>query len=174
MPRKSNIPNKIISFLKKNSSANRNEISDGIGVSYQAVQKHLRNLEKEGLVLPGFIVRHSQLKKEYKFWIMIETNCKTEFDIEDEYGKDYQRRLCNQIVDELLKNGNWSDDIVFNQIDIVFSSNWDIILSVLSENAETVGNFITQYLRTHQAISKTSTFWSPIDDPMTPIKQNRT
>jgi len=32
---------------------------------------------------------------------------KQELETIDEYGKDYQRRLCNQIVDELLKNGNW-------------------------------------------------------------------
>ena len=161
MPRISNIPNKIISLLQKNPTATREEIRKALGVSYQAIQKHLQELERKQLVSEGFIVLESKSEKKYKFWIMIETVYSTELDINDSYGRDYQKRLCDEIFEELIKNDKWSNCITFNQIDIVFAADWDIILSVISDNAETVGSFITQYLRTHSAVSRTSTSWSP-------------
>ena len=56
MPKKTNLPRRIVAFLKQNPTASRAEISRQLGVSYQAAQKHLRRLEEEGLVRPGFLI----------------------------------------------------------------------------------------------------------------------
>jgi DNA-binding Lrp family transcriptional regulator len=167
MSKTSNIPNKIITYLQSNPAASREEIGKALGVSYQAVQKNLQKLAEDKLVQPGFIISQRDINKKYKFWIMVETSYRerTEKEFEqaqeDPYGKDYQRRLCSEIIDTLLKD-EWSQGLVLRSIDIIFSSQWDIVLTVYSENPQEVGNFITQYLRTHRSVTGTSTAWSPL------------
>ena len=167
MPVKSSYPDKIISYLQQNPTASRKDIQEYLNCSYAAVQKHLKKLEDDQKVKPGFIVNQEEIdRNNFTYWIMIHTNYTYELEKEfeegnhkDDFGKDYQARLRNEIKNELLKD-NWSKDISLRSINIVFSAPWDIILSVNSKSAEVVGHFITQYLRTHHAIDDTNTAWS--------------
>lgn len=162
MPKKSNIPNKIISFIQRNPSASREKISKALGVSYQAVQKHLRNLEESETVRPGFIVSFSELKKKYKFFVLIETRyLQEEENINPEAQElGYQEKLCDEISRELIDNDRWAQDIVFQGTNIVFGADCDIILTLFTEDASAVSTFVIQFLRTRPSIISTSTFWS--------------
>lgn len=165
MAKKSDISNRIITYIYDNQTTTIEEISKDLGVSYQAVQKHLKNLSDKKIVQRGFIVNYSEINnKFYKYWISIETIYKSEreefFENNDEYGKDYQERLCHEIIQKLMEP-DWSHDLILISIDVVLSAQWDIILSLYAKDSRSVLKFITQYLRTHRSVTGTSTAWSP-------------
>lgn len=170
MSKRSVIPNKIITFLRGHPTATREDISQALDVSYQVVQKHLYNLTQEGVVRPGFIVDHSGVQGKYKYWVMIQTVYNSDSERiyekggekEDDFGKNYQLRLCKNISNE-LREDIWAEHISLRSMDIVFSAPWDILVGLDSNNQVAIGFFITQYLRTHHAVSDTSTAWSPPD-----------
>ena len=44
MPKKTHLPQQIVAYLRRFPTAGRQELADALGVSYQAVQKHLRRM----------------------------------------------------------------------------------------------------------------------------------
>ncbi len=156
MPKKTNLPRRIVAFLKQNPTASRAEISQQLGVSYQAAQKHLRRLEEDGLVRPGFLISDQWEAGKHEFWIFIATR----FDRRDESGGDYQGVLCREIAAELTSDGEYAEDISFGSIRILLGGDWDIMLCLYSRDPDAVGRFVTRYLRAKTSVVRTSTAWS--------------
>ncbi len=158
MPKRSNIPEKILSILFKNPAVTREELSKQLGISYQSVQKHLLILLTQEIVVPSFTVAETKIKKQYRFWIFIETR----FPEQDGKQHDYQQKLCDEIVKSFQEgeNSKLVDGLIFGGIDIVIGGNPDIILRLLTDDPNIVGNYVTRFLRVQPAVVSTSTAWS--------------
>ena len=161
MPKRSTIPEKIISILAENPAVSREEISKRLGVSYQSVQKHIFAMQKRKVVVPSFSVVESKIKK-YIFWVFILTKYTPENENvqNDSFGNDYQRRLCKEIAESFQQNSNFVEGLIFGGADIVIGGTYDIILRLFSDNPDSVGKYVTRFLRPHPAIVSTSTAWS--------------
>ena len=157
MPKKTDLPQRIVAYLKQHPSASRKEISRQLGVSYQAAQKHLRRLEEDGLVRPGFLVSESWDAGKHEFWIFIATRYDRRTDSAD---GDYQDKLCRAIAAELGPEGKHAQTLSFGSIQILLGGDWDIVLRVRSADADAVGRFVTRYLRSKPNVVRTSTAWS--------------
>lgn len=166
MPRRSNIPEKILSILVENPNVTRDEIKNRLGVSYQAVQKHLSSMQQQGLVVPSFSVAEINIKK-YLFWVFILTQAPKGYSHDDEevneIRNDYQRRLCDEIAESFHKKGDLVGGLIFGGTDIIIGGIYDIILRLYSDNPNSVGRYVTQFLRSHPSTAQTSTAWSLID-----------
>jgi DNA-binding Lrp family transcriptional regulator len=166
MPKRSNLPERIISTLVQNPGIKRERISKQLGVSYQSVQKHLKKMEKEKIIVPSFSVNLDSINKERVFWIFISTQnpdqSKNKLDSEagDELGSDYQRELCNEIKESFRKDSEIVSGLVFGGIHIVIGGVYDIILQIFSDNPDSVGHSDTRFLRSRPAIASTSTAWA--------------
>lgn len=157
MPKKTQLPRQIVNYLKRHPTAQRREISEALGVSYQAVQKHLLRLEQEGRVLPGFMVSETWEEGKNEFWIFIETRYDRESSGAD---ADYQADLCRRIVDTLTTHETFAEEVSYGSIRILLGGPWDIMLQVYAENPNAVGRFVTRYLRVRPGIVRTSTAWA--------------
>ncbi len=155
MPKKTDLPEKIVAYLKRHPTASRAEIAQRLGVSYQAAQKHLRRLEDEGLVRPGFLVSDAWDAGRHEFWIFIATR----YDAATDEGGDYQRALCREIADELTA-GAYGKEISFGFVQILLGGDWDVMLRVYSRDPDAVGRFVTRYLRAKASVERTSTAWT--------------
>lgn len=161
MPKKTNLPSRIVAHLKQHPTASRQELSETLGVSYQAVQKHLHKLEEERWVLPGFIVSDRWEAGKHELWIFIETRFDRDPDHPERSGeRDYQGDLCRAIVETLTGDSQWAEEISFGSIQILLGGSWDIVLRVFSRDQNAVGRFVTRYLRSQPAIVRTSTAWA--------------
>jgi DNA-binding Lrp family transcriptional regulator len=163
MPRRSNIPNQIISLLVEKPTATREEIRKRLGVSYQAVQKHLYTLQEQKIVLPSFRVAEKNIKK-YLFWIFILT--KYPSDENEEAGNDYQRNLCDEISKSLHEESDFTRGLIFGGAHIIIGGTYDIILQLYSDNPDSVGRYVTRFLRPNPAVVSTSTAWSLTESAM--------
>lgn len=163
----------ILNYLKQNPTATRSQIAKNLtDIRVATVQRRVNELIDSNRLFEGFTVKDQSEKYNFRFWIMISTRCdhiplvKTQsVEGEPEGGEpdvdvNYQADLCQEIQEELTKQ-RWATDISFGSINIVFSAPWDILLSVNSAKPGVVGDFIVRYLRRLQAISVTSTAWSP-------------
>jgi DNA-binding Lrp family transcriptional regulator len=170
MPKHSDLPEKIISILVKNPTAQRSDISKQLGVSYQSVQKHLLKMQDEGLVKPAFLVSESKIKKKNMFWIFISTKNPDEVKTKSkkgsvgeggyDLGNDYQRRLCNEIEDSFQMKSDLMSGLIFGGVHIVIGGVYDIILRIFADDPDSVGRYVTRFLRSRPAIVSTSTAWS--------------
>ncbi|MCG8527523.1 MAG: winged helix-turn-helix transcriptional regulator [Opitutales bacterium] len=160
MPKKSDIPEKILSILLENPSTTREEVAKKLGVTYPAVQKHWRILQDEGFIVPSFHVKNYG-PKIFRFWIFMETQFPREQEVvDDDLGKDYQARLCREIS-ESFHNGNpLAEGIAFGGTHILLGGDHDIVVILYSDDADKVGEYVTQFLRSHPAVTTTSTSWS--------------
>lgn len=161
MPKRSNIPEKIISILIENPKITREEISEYLNVSYQSVQKHLLSLQKQKIVIPSFYITETQIKR-YLFWVFILTQYPGdgEDNEKDGYGNDYQRNLCKEIGESFHKNIDLVEGLIFGGTHIVIGGSYDIILKLFSDNPDSVGKYVTRFLRSRPAVVSTSTSWS--------------
>ena len=157
MPKKTQLPRQIVNFLKQHPTAQRREISDALGVSYQAVQKHLLKLEQDGRVQPGFLITEAWEKGKSEFWIFIETRYDRETTRKD---ADYQADLCRSIVETLTTHETFAEEVSYGSIRILLGGPWDIMLQVYAEDPNAVGRFVTRYLRVRPGIVRTSTAWA--------------
>lgn len=185
MPKKTRLPQQIVTHLRRHPTANRAELADALGVSYQAVQKHLRRMEDEGTVLPAFLVTDRWDAERHEFWIFIETRyyrdparalgpAPASGEAGDEPSQDgagalgdyqgalgdYQGALCQRIVAELGESSAWNDVLSFADIRILLGGNWDIVLRLFSDDPDAVGRFVTRFLRAQPAIVRTATSWA--------------
>lgn len=161
MPRQTDLPNKIINYIQQDPTGSRKKISQHLGVSYPAVQKHLKRLEKDGIIKTTFSLTE-KWKSEYKeFWIFVETtypheNPSSQFQ-EDE---GYQELMCREIADELHAAQNLGTSLFLDGIRILLGGNWDIVLNVLALDEVDIGLFVTRFLRSRPDIVRTSTAWT--------------
>src|SRR5947209_9578751 len=139
MPKHSNLPEKILSILIENPTVTREEIKKRLGVSYQSVQKHLLNMQKEGIVTPAFQVHEDKIKyKKFMFWIFINTKNPDEYkgkskskrasEQDIDLGNDYQRSLCDEIEGSFFKESDLVSGLIFGGVHIVIGGTYDIIL----------------------------------------------
>ena len=165
MPRRTNLPKRIITFISQNPSATREDISQNLDVSYQSVQKQLKKMEEDGTVLTGFLITSKWAKAYKKFWIFVET-CYPKNITEDQERPNlyYQENLCKTMANKLKNDNEYSAHISLGEIQILLGGNWDILLSLYAEEAESIGRFVTRFLRTRPEIIKTSTSWSLLFD----------
>ena len=160
MPRKTNLPARIVAHLKRCPTASRKELSAALGVSYQAVQKHLRKLEEAGLVQPGFLVDQDWDAGKHELWVFIETRFPPRSGEDRESGgRDYQGELCREIVAKLTENDEYADDISFGSVRILLGGNWDLLLQLYAHDKNAVGRFVTRFLRSQPSVERTSTAW---------------
>jgi DNA-binding Lrp family transcriptional regulator len=169
MPKHSDLPERIISILVAKPSTPRKEISKQLGVSYQSVQKHLLKMENDGVVTPSFTVDEAKIKKQTMFWVFINTKNPDEnrgrpkkgleHHQHDDLGNDYQRGLCREIEDSFLVESDLMSGLVFGGVHIVLGGVHDIILRLYSDDPNSVGNYVTRFLRTRPAVVSTSTAW---------------
>lgn len=169
MPKKTHLPQQIIAYLRRHPTADRRHLAEALGVSYQAVQKHLRRMEDEGDVASAFLVNDAWDADRHEFWIFIETR----FDprtrdeappAQAEKGiDDYQRRLCEAVVERLCNDPQWTADLSFVDIKILLGGQWDVVLRLSSTDADSVGRFVTRYLRSLPTVVRTSTAWALSD-----------
>jgi DNA-binding Lrp family transcriptional regulator len=160
MPKKSDIPEKILSILLENPSTTREEVAQKLGVTYPAVQKHWRNLQDEGYIVPSFHVKNYG-PKIFRFWIFIETKYSpVPGDAKDDLGKDYQSRLCKEISDSFHHENALSKGIAFGGTHVLLGGDHDIVVILYSDDADKVGEYVTQFLRSHPSVTSTSTAWS--------------
>ena len=173
MPRRSNIPDKIISILQEDPTITRKQLSQQLKVSYPAIQKHLNKLEKDKVVIPAFRVEDAKIKKSI-FWIFIlSKNPQDVFFEKTEEGRyrlignradadssDYQRAICKEIAASFQENNSIVEGLTFGGVHIVLGGQYDIILRIFSDDQDAVGNYVTRFLRTRPDIVQTSTAWS--------------
>lgn len=161
MPKRSSIPEKIISILIENPKITREEMSKQLEVSYQAVQKHFLSLQKQKIVVPSFSIAETHIKR-YLFWISILTKHpgKTEDIHLDGSGSDYQRKLCKEIAETFHKKNDLVEGLIFGGAHIVIGGSYDIMLRLFSDNPDSVGTYVTRFVRSHPAVASTSTAWS--------------
>lgn len=159
MPKKSDIPEKILSILLENPSTTREEVAQMLGVTYPAVQKHWRNLQDEGYIVPSFHVKNYG-PKLFRFWIFMETQYPGVDRSGDDLGTDYQARLCREIADSFHNGNDLSDGIAFGGTHVLLGGDHDIVVILYSDDADKIGEYVTQFLRSHPAVLSTSTAWS--------------
>ncbi len=161
MPKKTHLPQQIIAYLRRHPTADRRRLSEALGVSYQAVQKHLRRMEERGDVSSAFLVSERWDADRHEFWIFIETR----FDrASAEPDSDYQRDLCRSISEQLSNDPEWAADLSFVDIRVLLGGQWDIVLRLSSSDADAVGRFVTRYLRSLPGVVRTSTAWALSDE----------
>jgi len=170
MKTKQETQDKIISCINKNPALTREEISILTGRSRTTVQRHLQELIEKGMVIPGFFVTPKFAEKRTTFWIFIETRYNKPEDNksgDNKPGKvqkeivNYQVALCDEIVKVLNeKDSHYSGRITYVDIQILLGADFDIVLKLISNDMECVADFITQFLRTRDAIARTRTAWS--------------
>jgi DNA-binding Lrp family transcriptional regulator len=161
MPRQSNLPEKILSALFEDPTITRKKLSERLGVTYQAIQKHINLLEKEGSVAPALLVMPSKLRSKPRrslFLISIKTRYAGQKP--PPAGEDYQRKLCKEIASVFEQRIPLVEGIIFGGTNILIGGNADIVLTLHSESQDAVGDFVTQFLRTRKEIVETSTAWS--------------
>jgi DNA-binding Lrp family transcriptional regulator len=173
MPKHSDLPEKIISILVAKPATPRKEISRQLGVSYQSVQKHLLKMENDRVVTPSFTVDEAKIKKKTMFWIFINTKNPDENKRRpkkvperrqhDDLGDDYQRGLCREIEESFLVGSDLMRGLVFGGVHIVLGGVHDIILRLYSDDPNSVGNYVTRFLRTRPTVVSTSTAWALIE-----------
>ena len=168
MPKKTRLPQQIVTHLRRHPTANRSDLAAALGVSYQAVQKHLRRMEEDGTVLPAFLVTDRWDAERHEFWVFIETRYYRGegrgADTREHEGasdlSDYQAALCQRIVSELAENPTWNDVLSYADIRVLLGGNWDIVLRLFSDDPDAVGRFVTRYLRAQPTIVRTATAWA--------------
>ncbi len=171
MPKRNDLRQRIISLIRLQPTLTRAELSKKLGVTYQAVQKHLKSLENDQLVVPSFHVTDKWRREQDKFWVFIETqflppSVSAEGDApvpvaskpESDGDQHYQRKLCTEITKELAKD-TWRH-LTFDEIHILLGGQCDILLSVYAPGAEPVWEFVTNFVRTRDHVVRTSTVWS--------------
>jgi biotin operon repressor len=160
MPKKSDIPEKILSILLENPSTTREEVARKLGVTYPAVQKHWRNLQDDGYIVPSFHVKNYG-PKIFRFWIFMETQFPGRHSsLGDDLGNDYQSRLCREIAESFHNGNELSQGIAFGGTHVLLGGDHDIVVILYSDDADKVGEYVTQFLRSHPAVLTTSTAWS--------------
>lgn len=160
MPKKSDIPEKILSILLENPSTTREEVANKLGVTYPAVQKHWRNLQDDGYIVPSFHVKNYG-PKIFRFWIFMETQFPGDMSkMNDELGNDYQARLCREVAESFHNGNTLAEGIAFGGTHVLLGGEHDIVAILYSDDADKVGEYVTQFLRSHPAVLSTSTAWS--------------
>jgi DNA-binding Lrp family transcriptional regulator len=168
MPKHSDLPEKIISILLSNSATPRKEISERLKVSYQSVQKHLLKMQNDGVVTPALLVNEGKVKKKRLFWIFISTTSpdaiksksKKRPDQHDDLGNDYQPRLCKEIEESFQVTSDLMSGLIFGGVHIVLGGDYDIILRIYADEPDSVGMYVTRFLRSRPAVVSTSTAWA--------------
>ena len=160
MPKKTKLPERIVGYLKCCPTATRQEVSEALGVSYQAVQKHLRKLESAGLVRSGFLVDEAWEAGKHELWVFIETRFAPSPRVgEKAEDRDYQAELCREIISKLTEDDDYAEEISFGSVRILLGGNWDLLLQVFAHDKNAVGRFVTRYLRSQPTVERTSTAW---------------
>lgn len=157
MPRRSDLPNRIISLLKRRPETRRNEIHDVLGATYQSVQKHLKRLEDEGVLRPIMLVRPPGDARRYKFWVFIDSEFSPDA---SERNTDFQAQLCDEIARELIAQNDFTQGLIYDDCQILLGADSDIVLTMYAERPEDVTRFVTRVLRSHPLVKSTSTGWS--------------
>jgi DNA-binding Lrp family transcriptional regulator len=181
---------KILSLLREDASATRQKLAEKLPISYQAVQKHIHQMQKDGLVRPALVVSTEEWRKAHrKFWVFIETAPPDQVKrrsgakpnngsqpggsagdgasspSEGERSRNYQEDICRRISDELI-GGHRESAIMLGEIDIIIGSEWDIILTLLAQDMDEVGRFVTYAVRGIPGVVRTRTVWSLRRDGM--------
>ncbi len=157
MPKRSDLPNQIISLLKRRPDTKRHEIHSHLGASYQSVQKHLRRLEDDGTLRPVMLVRSPADVRRYKFWVFIDCEFSPQT---SQRNADFQAQLCNDIARELITQNEFTRGLIYDDCQILLGADADIVLTMFAEKPEDVTRFVTRVLRSHPLVKSTSTGWS--------------
>lgn len=160
MPKKTHLPQRIVAYLRRNPTADRRSLAEGLQVSYQAVQKHLRRMEEKGEVRSAFLVSDDWDRDRHEFWVFIETRFDPRHAAPD---SDYQRDLCAAVVERLTTDPEWMEELSFVDVRVLLGGQWDIILRLSSKDADAVGAFVTRFLRSLPGVVRTSTAWALSD-----------
>ena len=157
MPKRSDLPNQIISLLKRRPDTKRNEIHENLGATYQSVQKHLKRLEDEGILRSVMLVRVPDEIRRYKFWVFIDSEFSPQT---SERNGDFQAQLCDEIARELVAQNDFTHGLIYDDCQILLGADADIVLTMYAEKPEDVTRFVTRVLRSHPLVKSTSTGWS--------------
>jgi hypothetical protein len=115
-------------------------------------------------------VDETKVKKKNIFWIFISTKNPNEAKsiaksrikngLNNSLGDDYQRVLCSEIEKSFLMESDLMSGLVFGGVHIVLGGIYDIILRLYSDDQDSVGHYVTRFLRSRPAITSTSTAWA--------------
>jgi DNA-binding Lrp family transcriptional regulator len=156
MPKKSDIPERILSILQENPSATREEVAQILKVTYPAVQKHWRALQDEGLIVPSFHVKHAG-QKSFRFWVFVETRPASP---SASKAEDFQTRFCRDLALAFREGHPFTKGLTFGGTHQLIGGEQDVILIVHADEVEAVGRFVTGWLRPHPAVARSSVSWS--------------
>jgi len=165
MPKKSDVPDRILDYLEARPAQSSQDIANGLSIPLTTVQRHLRQMETAGLVREGYVFVAPLAKKRlHRFHIYVQT----------EYGElkglflptsgeDPQSHIIKQIERELAQNPHCKGKVFLEAIDILMGGDYDKVIIVSAADIQPVGNFVIFVLREMKGIrwTKTATVWSP-------------
>jgi DNA-binding Lrp family transcriptional regulator len=150
----SELPEKIIEFFSIHPSATLEAAAGELGVSYSSVQKQVSSLEKNGDISRVFSINKHKIR-HMKYIIFIDTVFVGE---QPKGPMPYQDDIISNIYDELNMPGRaYSGKLYLMDAEIILGGRNDIILTILTHEPETIGEFVTSFLRTRSGIRATQT-----------------
>lgn len=172
MGKSTDLDNRIFSAIRQNPYITRKELQQllrtesGSAMPYSTLVKRLQKAKNEGLLRERFEVDDERIRSQ-KFIILLSTTAPKyvraqtrdkdqEIPTDDEY--DYQMDLC-ETIDQVFRTKNqYSRRISSGGCDILLGGGeWDIAVTLYSEDADAINRFVTTYLRTRSAVTGSST-----------------
>lgn len=167
MPKKTDLPKRILTALRANPFLRRQELQAQLDVGYQAIQKTLGHLmHDDQLVREAFIVEPRALGDQRKFWIMITTSHPDPDAVARRGGgaDDYQGVLCERIRAALRNREPGTEGVYLDDVHVIMGREFDVMLTVLSDGFDAVARFVTRRLRLMPAVSGTTTAWQVLPE----------
>jgi DNA-binding Lrp family transcriptional regulator len=174
MKRMLELDSRIVSAIRARRGANvdRRRIAKALGVPYPTVVNHIKKLIQNGYLQEAFEITTKWDAERVHFWVSIQTQyVRTDRNHRIGSGAEalnhsapiqanYQFEVCQKIKDEIARDVWASRNIEFSDIHVLIGGEWDLLLHLTAQNVQEVANFVTGYLRTQEAIVRTSTAWS--------------
>jgi len=172
MGKSTDLDNRILSTIRQNPYITRKELQealrkeDGSTVPYSTLVKRIQKAKNEAMLRERFEVDDEKTGTQ-RFLVLLSTTAPRyaraqtrdkDREIPGENTWDYQMELCETINSVFRGKNQYSKKISSGGCAILLGGGeWDIAVTLYSDDANAVNRFVTTYLRTRSAVTGSST-----------------
>lgn len=172
MGKNTDLDNRIFSAIRQNPYITRKELQEtlktesGQSVPYSTLVKRIQKAKAEAILRERFELADEKMRS-HEFIVLLSTTAPKyvraptrdkDEEIPAEDASDYQMELCQMIDNVFTSKNQYSKRISSGGCAILLGGGeWDIAVTLFSEDPNSVNRFVTSYLRTRSAVTGSST-----------------
>lgn len=172
MGKNTDLDNRILSAIRQDPYITRKDLQEllrseaGRPVPYSTLVKRIQKAKSEGILRERFEIADERLQTQ-RFVILLSTTApqyaRAETRARDqripgEHELDYQMELCDTIDRVFTSKNHYSKKISSGGCAILLGGGeWDIAVTLYSDDPNSVNRFVTTFLRTRAAVTGSST-----------------